>query len=84
MSLINYMKAEPFPLAIDGSNDSGLQKLNLLTVRLYDVTRSSRVSTQLLDMCLTSSSTAESIFSKVNEALTAHGIMLRSVLTILV
>ena len=74
MSLINYMKAEPFALAIDGSNDSGLQKLNPLTVRIYDVTRSSRVSTQLLDMCLTSSSTAESIFSKVNETLTAHGI----------
>ena len=54
-------------LAIDGSNDSGLQKMNSLTVRIFNINRSG-VTTQLLDMCLTSS-TAESIYSKVDDTL---------------
>ena len=60
-SLVDYMKAEPFALATDGSNDSGLQKMSPLTIRIFNVNRG-RVTTQLLDMCLTSSSTAESIY----------------------
>ncbi len=67
-SLVEHMKAEPFSLATDGSNDSGLQKMNPLTVRIYDVNRG-RVATQLLDMCLTSSSTAESIYMKISDTL---------------
>ena len=67
-TLVAYMKIEAFSLATDGSNDSGLQKMNPLTVRIFDVNRV-KVSTQLLDMCLTSSSTAESIFTKINDVL---------------
>ena len=63
-SLVEHMRAEPFSLAIDGSNDSGLQKMNPLTVGIFDINRSG-VTTQLLDMCLTSS-TAEGIYSKVD------------------
>ena len=67
-SLVEHMMAEPFYLAIDGSNDSGLQKMNPLTVRIFNINRSG-VTTQVLDMCLTSSSTAESIYSKVDDTL---------------
>ena len=56
-SLIDHMKKEPFSLATDGSNDSGLQKMNPLTVRYFDINRGT-ITSQLLDICLTSSSTA--------------------------
>lgn len=46
------MHTEPFSIAIDGSNDNGLDKMNPMTVRIYDVTRG-KVVTQFLDMCLT-------------------------------
>ena len=52
-SLISTIKSQPFSIAIDGSNDSGLEKMNPLTVRFFDISRG-LVITQLLDMCLTS------------------------------
>lgn len=72
-SLVDHMKNEPFSLATDGSNDSGLQKMNPLTVHIYDADRG-RVMTQLLDMCLTMGSTAEAIYTKINEALMKFGV----------
>ena len=52
-SLVHAMKSSYFYVAIDGSNDTGLSKMNPMTVRLYN-TDSGKVTTQLLDMCLTS------------------------------
>lgn len=72
-SLIDQMKVEPFSLATDGSNDSGLQKMNPLTVRYFDVNRG-KVTSQLLDMCLTSASTAESIYTKINDTMKLYDI----------
>lgn len=72
-SLVDQMKKEPFSLATDGSNDSGLQKMNPLTVRYFDINRN-KVTSQLLDMCLTSSSTAEAIYSKIYDTLRDFGI----------
>ena len=66
------MRNEPFAVAIDGSSDTGIEKMNTLTVRVFDVTRQV-VSTQFLDMCM-SSSTAEGIF-KMEDVLSKHGIM---------
>ena len=42
--------------------------MNPLTVRIFDSNRGC-VTTQFLDMCLTSSSTAEAIFSKIDESI---------------
>ena len=67
------MKAEPLALATDRSNDSGLEKMNPLTVRIFDVNRG-RVASQLLDMCLTHSGTAESIYTKIDDMLKRFGI----------
>ena len=50
-ALVEMMKTGPFSIAIDGSNDSGLEKMNPLAVRFYD--GQSKITTQLLDMCLT-------------------------------
>jgi len=49
-SLVESMQKQAFSIAIDGSNDNDLEKMNLLTVRLYD---SEKITTKLLDMCLT-------------------------------
>ena len=75
-ALVSAMRSAPFSIAIDGSNDNGLEKMNPLTVRLFDVNRG-RVVTQLLDMCLTTgqqSATAESIFNKMDETLKSNEI----------
>ena len=70
------MKGQPYSLLVDGSNDSGLEKLNPLTVKIYDI-QQSQVTTQLLDLCLTTgttSATAESIFKKIDETLNKYDI----------
>jgi hypothetical protein len=74
--LIEIMTSTPFSLLVDGSNDTGLEKMNPLTVRIFDVA-SSTVHSRLLDMCCTtgpSSATAAAIFDKINSVMTAHAI----------
>lgn len=67
------MKTGPYAIAIDGSSDSGVEKMNPLTVRIINA-ESGMVHTQFLDMCLSSQSTAEGIFSKMQDALQKHEI----------
>ena len=63
--LVDNMKVSPFSVSVDGSNDTGLTKMNPLTIRIFDL-ESSRVVTQFLDMCIASAATAEAIYSVVN------------------
>ena len=65
------MKEKPYSIAIDGSNDTGLLKMNPLTVCLFTP---SGVSVQLLDMCMTRGSTAADIFAKMDETLQQFGV----------
>ena len=51
--LVDKMISSPYSIAIDGSNDNDLRKMYPLTVRFYDE-KLGEVTTQLLDMCLTS------------------------------
>ena len=51
-SLVEIKVSNPFAIAIDGSNDNGLKKMNPLTVRFFDG-NIGRVTIQFLDMCLT-------------------------------
>ena len=71
--LIANMKEGPYALSIDGSTDTGVEKMNPLTARIFDSDHGV-VTTQFLDMCMSSSSTAEGIFSKMQEALSKHEI----------
>ena len=71
VSLIEVMKNNPFSLATDRSNDSGLDKMNPLTVRIFDINRGC-VTTRFLDMCLTSASDTEALFSKIDETMQRH------------
>ena len=47
-ALVEEMKASPFSLLVDGSNDTGTEKLNHLTVKIFDITRWEVVSHQVV------------------------------------
>ena len=72
-NLVEHIKKNPFSIAIDGCSDNDFEKMNPLTVRIFDV-NCRNVRTQFLDMCMSSSSTAEGIFSKMDGAFTTHHI----------
>ena len=66
---VNIMKCSLFSLLTDGSNDTGLEKMNPLTVKIFDV-NPGRVERRFLDMCATKgtdSATAASIFQNQNK-----------------
>ena len=64
--LVDFMQNEPFALAIDGSSDTDVEKANPLTICTFDEKRGV-VSSQFLDMCMCSSSTAEGIFTAMQD-----------------
>ena len=62
--LISAMASIPYALSVDGSNDTGLEKINPLTVRIFDE-ENGKVNMRFLDMCITTgdkAATAEVIF----------------------
>ena len=66
---MNIMKCSPYSLLTDGSKDTGLEKMNPLTVKIFDV-NTGRVESQFLDMCTTEgtdSAMAASIFQNQNK-----------------
>ena len=65
------LKNDFYLLSTDGSNDTGLEKLNPLTVPLYDSSKS-RVDTHLLEICYTSGQnlrTTATIFQKIDDVM---------------
>ena len=66
--LLENMGVHPFSISIDGSNDSGLEKMNPITVRIYDA-KCNMVVTRFLDICTTTSATAEGIYTAMNTTL---------------
>ncbi|MGH0146032.1 UNVERIFIED_CONTAM: hypothetical protein FKN15_041695 [Acipenser sinensis] len=67
--LVKKMRNRPYTLSTDGSNDTGREKMNPLTVKLFDV---DRVEHMFLDMCITTgtnAATAETIFEKMDSVL---------------
>ena len=72
--LVSAMLDGSFSILIDGSNDAGLQKMNPITVKIFDASRG-KVESQFFDMCTTtgpSGATAESIFAKMDSVLSLH------------
>ena len=63
--LLTTMKTHPFSISIDGSNDTDLEKMNPIMVRICDV-KSNMVVNRFLDMCATTSATTEGIYSVMN------------------
>ena len=73
--LVSIMQKVPYSLSVDGSNDTGLQKMNLLTVRIFHES-SNQVETRFLDMCTSGKDAgkAQAIFDKMNAVLNLHHI----------
>ena len=72
--LVSLMQQTPYSLSVDGSNDTSLEKINPLTVRVYDE-KSQKVDTRFLDMCTTSgidAATAKAIFDKMSGVLSNY------------
>ena len=68
---VHIMKNDFCSLSTDGSNDTRLEKMNPLTVRLYDSSKSG-VDTHVLGMCCTSgqnSGTAATTFQKIDDVM---------------
>lgn len=60
---LQAMEMHPFSISIDGSNDTGLDKMiNPITVRIYD-THCDKIATCFLDKCLSTSSLDKGIFT---------------------
>ncbi|KAJ8022187.1 hypothetical protein HOLleu_39601 [Holothuria leucospilota] len=73
--LVKQMQRQPFSLSTDGSNDTGLLKMNPLTVKLFDVKEG--VVHRLLDTCTTTGTaavTVESIFMQMGDILQKNAI----------
>ena len=57
-NLLKNMRVHPFSISIDGSNGSDLEKMNPITVRIYD-SKCNMIVNRFLNMCITTSATAE-------------------------
>ncbi|XP_029958819.1 uncharacterized protein LOC115396888 isoform X2 [Salarias fasciatus] len=67
--LVMKMRENPFTLVTDGSNDTGLEKMNPLTVRVFDTTK---VVHRFLHMCTRSGrscGTADVIYKEIHSVL---------------
>ena len=73
------LATEPFSVCTDGSNDNGLRKMNPIMTRFF---KEGQVHSQLLDMGLTTGSTAEILFEKMDSVLTGYGLKWTNVVSI--
>lgn len=69
-TLVKCMRDGPFSIATDGFSDSCVEKMNPITVKIFDINRVA--TTKFLDMCMSSVSTAEGIFSEMQAVLDKH------------
>ena len=59
--LVFTMRSHPFSLSTDGSNDSGIENMNPMSIRVFDEERS-KVITKFLHMCPSVDGRAETVF----------------------
>ena len=72
--LVESMRAEPFSIMLDASNDTGLYKMFPVTVRIFDI-NFGRIMTKFLDMNMLvgrEASTAQFEFDSIDELFTKH------------
>ena len=51
--IVEHCKSHPYSVGHDGSNDTGIQKMSPVCIRLFDIKRSKTVTEHFFDMCLT-------------------------------
>ena len=75
--IIDCCKNHPFTVGHDGSNDTGVQKMNPIAVRIFDVNRSKSMSEHSYSMCLNdveNAGKAYNIFEKIDSIFQSDGI----------
>ena len=75
--ITEHCKGHPFSLGIDGSSDTDIEKMNPVTIRVFDINRSKFVTSHFYDMCVTmgcDAGKAEKIFNVVDAKFTTDGI----------
>ena len=68
------MKNVCFSTATDGSNDQGLEKINPVAVRIFDINQH-KVVTKFLDMCKSKESNAKAIFGFTDVSMLKYGVL---------
>ena len=64
--IVKHSQNYPYSCGTDGSNDTGIQKMNPVSIRIYDANTSEVVTNHFYNMCMTEAehgATAESIFA---------------------
>ena len=51
--VVEHCKTHAYGVGTDGSNDTGVAKLNPVSIRIFDIDRSKTVTNHIFDMCLT-------------------------------
>ncbi|CAB4014375.1 Hypothetical predicted protein [Paramuricea clavata] len=75
-TLVEQLKSGVFSMSTDGSNDKDLDKMNPITVKLFDI-NASRAVTRFLDMGVTQgvdAAKASTIFEAIDEVMTDNSI----------
>ncbi len=65
--IVKHCKDHPYSVSTDGSNDTGIQKMNPVSIRLFDINTSKTVSNHFYNMCLTEGESGAKAF-KIFEA----------------
>ena len=75
--VVDYCKSNPLSVDHDGSNDTGVQKMNPVSVRIFDIKNFKTVSEHFFSMCLTEgedTGKASKLFEAIEESFEADEI----------
>ena len=75
--IVEHCKSHPYSVGADGSNDTDIEKMNPICIKIFRVNRSKTVTTHFVDMCLTSGAdgfTAEGIFTATDDVFSKNQI----------
>ena len=70
--VVEHCKTHAYGVGTDGSNDTGVAKLNPVSIRIFDIDRSKTVTNHIFDMCLTEGEHGAKAF-KIFEAIPCCG-----------
>ena len=73
--IIEHCQTHPYSVGTDGSNDTGVAKMNPVSIRLFDINRSKTVTNHFFDMCLTKGEDGAKIFEAIEETFTRDSML---------
>lgn len=71
--IVKHCQNHPFSCGTDGSSDTGIQKMNPVSIRIFDINSAKKVSIHFYNMCLTEGedgAKAKAIFEAIDENFT--------------